>query len=313
MKSKPSRHQGPPRPPAARPDELRFTQNFLHSPALVERIVTLAQLSPGSPVLEIGPGKGIITRRLAAVLGRDGQVIAVELDKRLADTLRQQLADLPQVRVINADMLQFPLSDLPAGYAVFANVPFNITSPLLEHLFQPLTGPAQAHLILQTDALTGTLENGAPAETFKSLMLKPFYQLAVAHRFASSDFAPQPAVDTALFAFSRRAVPLLDPAQYPLYKDFLAFVSKDRAGEGNWRKVFSKLQLQKLVEQHGLIDGRGLKSQSVEALTGAFAVFSRGDRARHGLVTGAMAALREEQQRREQINRAGGHRRQPGR
>lgn len=288
------------------PDHLRFTQNFLRDPKLVERIVKLANLQPGATVLEIGSGKGIITKELAKQVGATGKVIAVELDSELVDSLKQTFSDTPQVEIVQQDILSFQLASLPPGYAVFSNVPFNITSTLLEWLFNPLTGPAQAHLILQKDALVG--EAPAP-ETLKSLMLKPLYTLDVAYSFARYDFVPSPGVDTALFAFTKLPEPLILPAQYDLYKDFLAFVSKDRVGEGVWRRLFSGAQLQKLTGQGELVGGRGLKMQSLAGIIDAFKVFAAGNRPKHEIVKGAMASLRVEQQKREQINRAGGHRR----
>lgn len=296
-------------PPQPRNDDLRFTQNFLHNPALVHQIVRLAGLRLGDTVLEIGPGKGIITRRLAEEVGVDGQVIAVELDSALADTLALLLRPLTQVTIENADILHFPLGELPEDYVVFSNIPFNITSALLEYLFDPAINPAQAHLILQKDSMIGSNEQGADAQTFKSLMIHPLYAIELAHPFLKSDFIPQPGVVTALFAFTRRPAPLIDPADYDLYKDFLAMVAKDRVGEGVWRKLFSKIQLGKLTDSAILINGRGLKSQSAEGIIGAFKAFTREGRSRHDLVTGAMAALRAEQARRENMNRAGGHRR----
>jgi 23S rRNA (adenine-N6)-dimethyltransferase len=292
-----------PRPP----QELRFTQNFLRDPALVTRLVALARLQPGDTVLEIGPGKGIITRALAQQVGREGRVIAVELDAALAEGLRTAFKDVPQVEVRQADILHLSLETLPAGYAVFSNIPFNITSALLEFLLNPLTGPQQAHLILQRDALIDTGYDGAQTETFKSLMVKPLYDVQAVYAFQKGDFAPPPGVETALFAFEKRPTPLLVPAQYEQYKDFLAFVSKDRVGEGVWRRLFTPPQLRTLTDQTGLVGGRGLKSQSFEGMLAAYRLFATLPKAA-GVVKGAMAGLREEQARREGVNRAGGHR-----
>jgi hypothetical protein len=182
---------------------------------------------------------------------------------------------------------------------------------LLEYLFDASVGPSSAHLILQTDTLLGAGERGLILETFKSLLIKPLYTIAVQHSFKRSDFSPSPNVDTALFRFERRQSPLIDPVQYDLYKDFLAFISKDRVGEGVWLRVFSRGQLQKQAKQAGLILGRGIKMQSIGAIIAVFKMFAMGDKAKHVIVNGAMAALRTEQTRREQINRAGGHRRPP--
>jgi hypothetical protein len=104
----------------------------------------------------------------------------------------------------------------------------------------------------------------------------------------------------------RRPEPLIDPAHYDLYGDFLAFVSKDRVGEGAWRKLFSK---RALAAQTALQAGRGLKSQRLDGILTTFGAFTQLDRSRQVVVSGAMRQLRDEQQRRLTINRAGGHHR----
>lgn len=289
------------------PDQLRFSQNFLHSKALVKTIVALAQIPHGGTVLEIGPGKGIITQCLAEAVGADGRVVAVELDHALSVRLREQFSTTPQVHIHHADILQFDLNTLGENYQVFSNVPFNVTSEVLDSLFTQMHSPRRAHLILQVDALISRSEYG-DGETLKSLMLHPRYHVAAVRAFARTDFTPQPSVETALFAFERRAVPLIDDADYALYKDFLAFVSKDRVGEGVWRKVLGKNQLELLAREHGLVPARGLKSQQVGAMVAAFQQV-RKDPAKLGVVRGAMLALRQEQARRESINQAGGHHR----
>lgn len=295
--------------PSKRQDEIRFTQNFLRDPVLVEKLIAKADIWSGETVLEIGPGKGIITKALAKAVGTEGQVIAVELDSALATRLTAEFALSSQVKIVAGDILTFDRMLLTADYKVFANVPFNITSALLEYLFDDYASLATAHLILQIETLVAVGERGANLETFKSLLIKPFYTIAIAHRFQRSDFIPPPSVDTALFRFERRTTPLIDPKQYELYKDFLAFISRDRVGEGVWLRVFSRQQIQRLAEQSGIVVGRGLKLQSADAISAAFRLFAEGAKAKQQAVRGAMASLRAEQVRREQINRSGDHRR----
>ncbi|PJF21799.1 MAG: hypothetical protein CUN56_09225, partial [Phototrophicales bacterium] len=143
-------------------------------------------------------------------------------------------------------------------------------------------------------------------ETFKSLLIKPLYTLTVAHTFSRGDFKPQPSVDTALFAFDKRPTPLIASQHYAIYKDFLAFVSKDRVGEGAWKKLFSKTQLHRL--EH-LVMGRGLKSQTLEGILDAFDTFMRLNQDKINIIQGAMSRLRAEQRRRDMLNQSGGHRR----
>ena len=287
--------------------DLRYTQNFLHSKTLVAKIVKLATIPAGSVVLEIGGGAGIITHQLVDAVGRDGRVVVVELDKNFARKLRDTFKDAPQVEIITADILQFDLTRFDAHYRVFANIPFSITATLLEHLFDPQHAPLSAHLILQQDTLMGTNKRGDTTETLKSLMIKPFYEIEVAYRFNRIDFNPAPSIDTALFAFTRRPEALIQASQFAVYKDFMAYVSKDRVGEGVWKRVFSKKQLTRLTDQTELVMNRGIKSQSLNAIVDAFQIFVGHNQSKLSLIQGAMSNLRDEQQRREKMNRAGGH------
>lgn len=108
-------------------NELRFTQNFLKSKALVEKIVQRASLQAGDTVLEVGPGKGIITQVLAQQVTESGHVVAVELDTTLFQALQAQFANLPQVELHQQDILSFPLSTLAREYRVFPT--YRLISP----------------------------------------------------------------------------------------------------------------------------------------------------------------------------------------
>jgi 16S rRNA (adenine1518-N6/adenine1519-N6)-dimethyltransferase len=281
---------------------LRYTQNFLTSTTLVKKLVAMAQIEPNTAVLEIGPGQGIITTPLAQRVGSGGQLIALELDPDLLRQLQNKLRHLPQLRLIHADILQFDLTTLPPDYTVFANIPFNITAPLLTHLFNPTSGPRAAHLILQTDSLL------APGPTLKALLLYPLYTITPTYQFVPTDFRPVPAVPTTLFSFQRRTPFLLDPTAYPLYQDFLAFIARDRVGEGAWRQLFSPAQMNILLADGDLIPNRGLKGQTAEAVWQAFVTFQRVCGSKHGRVSHAFSQLRENQQRTTHHNLTAGHR-----
>lgn len=289
--------------------DIRHTQNFLHSERLVQALVSLAGIAPGATVLEIGAGKGIITAQLARTVGEAGRVLALELDSALIPALTRRFAGTPQVSIVHADLLTWGRERLPAGYQAFANVPFSITTDALDWLFLPDAPdaplPSSAHLILQRQALISPSPHGE-GETLKGLLIKPRYTVSEARRLDRADYTPRPSVDTALFAFQRRTVPLVPAEQFARYKDFVAYVAKDRFGEGAWRRAFSKGQLRTLVETDGLIDGRGIRSQSVEGLVAAFRRYQRAT-PQAGVIEGALAALRAEQARREAINQRGGH------
>lgn len=109
-------------------------QNFLTDPAILERIAAAADLSRQDTVLEAGAGLGTLTRPLALQAGR---VLAVEMDDRLIAILRDQTADLNNVDILHADILQVPDFGVPhRGYKVVGNLPYYITSAILRRFLE---------------------------------------------------------------------------------------------------------------------------------------------------------------------------------
>jgi 16S rRNA (adenine1518-N6/adenine1519-N6)-dimethyltransferase len=119
----------------------RFGQHWLKDPAVHEAILRAAQLNDlergADPtwVLEIGPGTGQLTRRL---LAQGVQVVAVEIDRDLCRLLRKRFADQPRFHLVEGDFLRLPLPPQPR--LLVANIPYNLTGPILEKV---LGSPAQ--------------------------------------------------------------------------------------------------------------------------------------------------------------------------
>ena len=120
----------------------RFGQHWLRDTAVLDRILEAADLHPQDRVLEVGPGRGALTMRL--LRSPAAAVHAVELDRDLVAGLREQFADDPRFSLSQGDVLKQPL-DLPdqrPADKVVANIPYNITGPLLERLVGRLDRPA---------------------------------------------------------------------------------------------------------------------------------------------------------------------------
>ena len=120
----------------------RFGQHWLRDAAVLDRILEAADLHPQDRVLEVGPGRGALTMRL--LRSPAAAVHAVELDRDLVAGLREQFADDPRFSLSQGDVLKQPL-DLPdqrPADKVVANIPYNITGPLLERLVGRLDRPA---------------------------------------------------------------------------------------------------------------------------------------------------------------------------
>lgn len=193
-----------------------LSQNFLTNPALIRRILDTSSIASDDVVIEIGPGKGMLTRELAR---RCKHVLAIEKDPRLADRLDRRLRPIDNVIVFEADALQCPLPLTP--YKVFANIPFNATAAIVSRLTETSTPPVESSLIMQKEAAERFI--GAPRETLASLLIKPWFTLDITHHFRRDDFVPVPRVDIVLLRFSKRGPPLLTADERQIYRDFVTY------------------------------------------------------------------------------------------
>jgi 23S rRNA (adenine-N6)-dimethyltransferase len=193
---------------------LWHTQNFLRRPALVDALLDRAGVGRNDLVYEIGAGAGAITERLAT---RCRRVVAVEKDPMLAALLRARFAGRADVVVREADALRDRLPAPP--YKVFASIPFDATAALVTRLTTAAAPPEEAHLVVQSEAAERYV--GVPRQTLAALLLQPWFETAVVHRFRRRDFAPAPNVDAVLLRLRKRGPPLVDEAERQLYRDFV--------------------------------------------------------------------------------------------
>ena len=119
----------------------RFGQHWLRDQSVLERILEAAALEPTDRVLEVGPGRGALTERLLAA--EVGAVHAIELDRDLVAGLQDRFATNPRFSLHQGDVLEAPLdlSDGRMADKVVANIPYNITGPLLDRLVGRLDRP----------------------------------------------------------------------------------------------------------------------------------------------------------------------------
>ena len=193
----------------------RMGQNFLIREELAERIVEHCRLEPDEVAVEIGPGAGALTLRLAR---RVQHLIAAEMDRGLAQLLRDELAGFPRVELVEADFLELDLAALAARHgvaklAVVGNIPYNITTPILERLFEQRPVVKSAVLLVQKEyaerlsAAAGTPEYGA-----LTLFARYHALLEPLMAVRASAFWPRPDVDSMLVRFLLRERP---PVEVP--------------------------------------------------------------------------------------------------
>ena len=193
-----------------------YSQNFLIDSRLVALLLDQSGLRHDDVVYEIGPGKGLITKQLAL---RYRQVIAIEKDPRLSEWLQREFASWPNVTIHQADFLRYPLPRQP--YKVFANIPFNITAAIAARLTQAHCPPDDAYLCMQKEAAQMFL--GEPRESLRTLMLKPWFEMALVYQFERRDFTPAPHVDVVMLRLRKRGPPLVQHRDRQSFRDFIVY------------------------------------------------------------------------------------------
>jgi len=216
-------------------------RNFLVDPNTARRVVALADLPAAAPVLEIGPGLGSLTLALVDA-GHD--VVALELDDRLADALRAVLTDAGpaverRVRVEHGDAMTVDLDALvtapPSPRACVSNLPYNVAVPVVVRLLEEAATVERILVMVQREvgerlaAGPGDAQYGAV-----SVKVAYFAEAQVVGLVPPTVFVPKPKVDSALVRLRRRAAP---PVSVPSADGLFALV---RAGFAQRRKMLRR-------------------------------------------------------------------------
>jgi 16S rRNA (adenine1518-N6/adenine1519-N6)-dimethyltransferase len=206
-----------------------LSQHFLTDPAALDAIVAAAELAPGDHVVEIGPGLGVLTRRLLAA---GASVTAVELDPGLAAWLRRELDGVPGFSLIEADALALHPRDVAGDgdYKVVANIPYHITSPLL-HAFLGADAPPSLVVMLVQAEVAERVAAPPGRMSYLSAFAQNVASAEVVDRVPPDAFEPPPEVDSAILRLRRRPT-----AVVPAGADRERFVRVVQAGFRQRRK-----------------------------------------------------------------------------
>ena len=193
--------------PTFPPANKRLGQNFLIDPNIVRKIIALAELTPQSSVLEIGPGRGILTEALSR---EAGQVVAVEIDPVLHRLLKEWQADWPNVELVCGDALVYPVENLPIGTVVVANLPYYISTPLLFRLLDCRSRFSRMVLMLQDEVADRLVAKpGSSDYGVLSVMAQYAADITKAFKVSAQCFRPRPEVGSAVVLLRSKAqVPL---------------------------------------------------------------------------------------------------------
>ncbi len=180
-------------------------QNFLVNEGVLDRIIVAADISPTDTIVEVGPGTGALTRRLAAT---GATVIAIEKDRRLIEPLRDEFAQTPNVSIIEGDILDlhaYPFTLTPSAYKVVANIPYYLTSHLIRLMLESWPSPSLAILMVQYEVAQRMLAT-PPDMNLLALSVQLYATPSIVMRVSPGSFRPMPDVDSAVVSLKLVAV-----------------------------------------------------------------------------------------------------------
>lgn len=226
-------------------------QHWLTDQSSLQAMVNAAELTPDDVVLEIGPGLGNLTELLVL---SSKKVFAVEFDEPLARDLPNRV-QADNLEAINADIRLFDLNALPKGYKVVANIPYYLTSNLLQIFEESANPPVQMALLVQKEVAERIAAK--PGDMSILAVSVQFYYQPELDRVVTADmFTPQPQVDSQIIKLKRHAQPLFPDV------DSKKFFTVVKAGFANRRKTLNnslsaglgkeKTEIIKLLQSAGL-------------------------------------------------------------
>jgi 16S rRNA (adenine1518-N6/adenine1519-N6)-dimethyltransferase len=181
-------------------------QNFLKSEPALRKIIEAGEIKPDDIILEIGPGKGALTKKL---LERAGVVIAVEKDDKLFEFLKNKFGKKIKTKkliLLNEDILGFDINNFRSNYKIIANIPYNITGAILKKFLTAELQPERMVLMLQNEVAKRITTPGPSStrrggkESLLSISVKAYGEPKMIMKVPARYFSPAPKVDSAVIS-----------------------------------------------------------------------------------------------------------------
>ena len=184
-------------------------QNFMHDPNTIEKIVTTAEIMPDDTVVEIGPGTGELTAKLADFAKH---VMAIEVDDRLEPVLSDRFADKSNVYFVFEDILKTDILSLVGkkDFIVVANVPYYITTAILQHLLEQDRRPKRIVITMQYEVAERICATSAGEMTLLSNSVQFYGKPEIVSKLNPAVFWPRPSINSAILRIDTYDTPIVD-------------------------------------------------------------------------------------------------------
>lgn len=205
----------------------RWGQNFLIDHNIIKKIIDTADINQEDYIVEIGPGLGALTQELVAIAKG---VLAVDIDHNLARPLREILGPHKNSRLLFADILEidieeelinaFSLAEIPT-YKVCANIPYNITTPIIFSLLENSSQLKSATLMMQKEVAARILANpGTKDYGLLTIMVGYYARAELGLNVSRNCFYPKPEVDSTVIKLIPYDTPPVNIVSETVFKDF---------------------------------------------------------------------------------------------
>ena len=266
----------------------------------MSELLSKSNITSEDTVIEIGPGKGIITEELSK---KCAQVIAIEYDKELAHLLQESFANKLNVKIIEHDFLKYKLPN-DGVYKICANIPFNLTADIMKKVLEFENSPTDIYFIMQYEAFLKYAGKPYYCESLRSLLYKPWYTAELIHEFQPSDFHPVPNARICFVHFQKKSTP--DITESIDYKNFLSYVfsASGNSFKEKTKKLFSYEQQKRICKQIKISMDSSVTDITYEGWLNLYDVFSKFvSSEKKELVKGSEKTLKDSQKKLHKIHR----------
>ncbi len=226
---------------------IQNSQNFIKR-NIIKNLLQLENINinKNDIVIEIGGGKGSITSELLPLVKN---LIVIEDDQSLAKKLKDDFKNINNINIYNMDIFKYPLPKYK--YKVISNIPFNITSDIINYLTNTNNKADEIYLIMQYEAAQRFMGKPLNHDSQISILLKVNFEITYLTKISRHSFFPEPRVDTAFIKFKLLKNPLINSDEYQVFRDFVIY-GYNQYGKSvldSFKKIFTNSQKQKIEQE----------------------------------------------------------------